>query len=156
MALQLEARFSKQALLLSYLNRVYLGVGWGFGRCLGAYFNQSASTLSLPQAALLVGLLPSPNGHDPCRYPEAALAARNGVLNKMVHEGRLSADQGRIARRTPIQLAPEACTGVARDQLPSTAIKWSAISKKLVGSDVAAEGNFIVETHLDPTLQEVS
>ena len=64
-ALQLEARFSKQALLLSYLNRVYLGVGWGFEDASRAYFNQSASTLSLPQAALLVGLLPSPNGHDP-------------------------------------------------------------------------------------------
>ena len=47
------------------------------------------SALTLPQAALLVGLLPSPNGHDPCRHPEAALSARNAVLNKMVREGRL-------------------------------------------------------------------
>ena len=91
-ALQLEARFSKQTLLLSYLNRVYLGVGWGFEDAAQAYFNHSASALTLPQAALLVGLLPSPNGHDPCRDPKAALAARNGGLNKMVQEGRLSAD----------------------------------------------------------------
>ena len=154
-ALQLEARFSKQTLLLSYLNRVYLGVGWGFEDAAQAYFNHSASALTLPQAALLVGLLPSPNGHDPCRYPEAALAARNGVLNKMVREGRLSADQGRIARRTPIQLAPEACTGVARRPAPFYSDQVERDLQKLVGDDVAAEGNFIVETHLDPTLQEV-
>ena len=84
MALQLEARFSKDELLLSYLNRVYLGVGWGFEDAAQAYFDRSASALTLPQAALLVGLLPSPNGHDPCRHPEAALSARNAVLNKMV------------------------------------------------------------------------
>jgi len=154
-ALQLEARFSKQALLLSYLNRVYLGVGWGFEDASRAYFDRPASELSLPQAALLVGLLPSPNGHDPCRYPEAALSARNGVLNKMVREGRLSADEGRVARRTPIQLADQACTGVARRPAPYYSDQVERDLQKLVGADVAAEGNFLVETHLDPVLQEV-
>ena len=155
-ALQLEARFSKDELLLSYLNRVYLGVGWGFEDAAQAYFDRSASALTLPQAALLVGLLPSPNGHDPCRHPEAALSARNAVLNKMVREGRLSADQGRAARRTPIQLAPQACTGVARRPAPFYSDQVERDLEKLVGADVASEGNFLVETHLDPVLQHVA
>ena len=154
-ALQLEARFSKQDLLLSYLNRVYLGVGWGFEDASRAYFDRPASELSLPQAALLVGLLPSPNGHDPCRNPEAALNARNAVLNKMVREGRLSADQGRVARRTPIQLAPQACGGDGRRPAPFYSDQVERDLQKLVGADVAAEGNFLVETHLDPVLQKV-
>ena len=79
-ALQLESRFSKSDLLLSYLNRVYLGVGYGFEDAAQAYFDTSAGSLRLDQAALLVGLLPSPNGHDPCRHPARALQARNLVL----------------------------------------------------------------------------
>lgn len=63
--LQLESRFSKGELLLSYLNRVYLGVGWGFEDAAQTYFNRSAADLSLEQAALLVGLLPSPMGTIP-------------------------------------------------------------------------------------------
>ena len=103
-ALQLESRFSKGELLLSYLNRVYLGVGWGFEDAAQIYFGRSASDLSLEQAALLVGLLPSPNGHDPCRFPQRALEARNRVLNKMADAGRLSLAQARQARRRPVQL----------------------------------------------------
>ena len=114
MALQLESRFSKQALLLSYLNRVYLGVGWGFEDAARTFFDQSAGDLSIEQAALLVGLLPSPNGHDPCRHPQRALEARTRVLNKMADSGRLSLENARLARRQPIRLAARACS---RDSL---------------------------------------
>lgn len=65
-ALQLEARFSKHDLLLSYLNHVFLGAGWGFEDASRRLFGRPAAELRLEQAALLVGLLPSPNGYDPC------------------------------------------------------------------------------------------
>ena len=87
---------------------MYLGVGFGFEDAARVYFDTSASKLSLEQAALLVGLLPSPNGHDPCRHPQRALEARNLVLNKMADEGRLSLEAAREARRRPIQLSARA------------------------------------------------
>jgi len=153
-SLQLEARFSKRDLLLSYLNRVYLGAGWGFEDASRHYFGKSAGKLQLPEAALLVGLLPSPNGYDPCFSPQAALDARNRVLAKMVDTGRISADDGRRARRSPVQLSPDAC----RDQQQrrggpfyTDQVRRDLQSK--VGADVAAEGNFLVDTHLDPRLQ---
>ena len=155
-ALQLESRFSKRELLLSYLNRVYLGVGWGFEDAAQTFFDQSASALSVEQAALLVGLLPSPNGHDPCRHPQRALEARNRVLNKMADSGRLSLDAARLARRQPIQLAPSACS---RNALTRSAPFYTDQVRRdltaLVGPEVAAEGNFLIETHLDPVLQAV-
>ena len=86
-ALQLESRFSKGELLLSYLNRVYLGVGWGFEDAARTYFDRSAGDLNLEEAALLVGLLPSPNAADPCVNPQRALEARNRVINKMADAG---------------------------------------------------------------------
>ncbi|MFQ6537252.1 MULTISPECIES: transglycosylase domain-containing protein [Aphanothece] len=153
-ALQLEARFSKRDLLLSYLNRVYLGVGWGFEDAARHYFDKPAAELKLEEAALLVGLLPSPNGYDPCFDPQAALESRNGVLNKMVDAGRLSADAGRTARRSPVKLAPDACRRAA--ELRGAPFYTDQVRRDLsdqVGSAVAAEGNFLIDTHLDPAVQ---
>jgi penicillin-binding protein 1A len=153
-SLQLEARFSKRDLLLSYLNRVYLGAGWGFEDASRHYFGKSAQALDLPEAALLVGLLPSPNGYDPCFDPQAALDARNRVLADMVNTGRISADAGRRARRSPVRLSPEACRDQQRRRgAPFYTDQVRRDLQAQVGADVAAEGNFLVDTHLDPTLQ---
>ena len=154
-ALQLESRFSKSELLLSYLNRVYLGVGFGFEDAARFYFDTSAAELNVEQSALLVGLLPSPNGHDPCRFPQRALEARNLVLNKMADEGRLSLDQARQARRSPIQLEAKACSRVSRGSAPFYSDQVRRDLKELVGPEVAKEGNFLIETYLDPVLQAV-
>ncbi|MFO7630146.1 MAG: transglycosylase domain-containing protein [Prochlorococcaceae cyanobacterium] len=155
-ALQLEARFSKRDLLLSYLNRVYLGVGWGFEDAARHYFAKPASQLNLEEAALLVGLLPSPNGHDPCIAASAALEARNGVLSKMAASGRISADRARQARRRPIQLAPSACrAGSSRRAAPFYSDQVRRDLEQLLGSSVASEGNFLVDTHHEPALQQL-
>ena len=154
-ALQLESRFSKSDLLLSYLNRVYLGVGYGFEDAAQAYFDTSAGSLRLDQAALLVGLLPSPNGHDPCRHPERALQARNLVLNKMADQGTISLDTARLTRRRPIQLTPDACDRRHTDAAPFYSDQVQRDLAALVGTDVAAEGNFLIETYYEPRLQAV-
>ena len=154
-ALQLETQFSKSDLLLSYLNRVYLGVGYGFEDAAQAYFDTSAATLRLDQAALLVGLLPSPNGHDPCRHPARALQARNLVLNKMADQGKISLDTARLTRRRPIQLAPEACSRRHADAAPFYSDQVQRDLAALVSADVAEEGNFLIETHYEPHLQAV-
>jgi len=155
-ALQLESRFSKGELLLSYLNRVYIGVGWGFDDASRTFFNKSAGSLTVEEAALLVGLLPSPNGHDPCQFPQRALEARNRVLNKMADAGRLSVDAARTARRQPIELAKTACSQQStRRSAPFYTDQVRRDLQALVGPEVAAEGNFLIETHLDPVLQDV-
>ncbi|MFM7086147.1 MAG: transglycosylase domain-containing protein [Cyanobium sp.] len=152
-ALQLEARFSKHDLLLSYLNHVFLGSGWGFEDASQRLFGRPAAQLQLEQAALLVGLLPSPNGYDPCLAPQAALASRNRVLSKMADSGRISAAMARRARRRPIQLAASACRPGSRPALPFYSDQVQRDLERLVGADVAAEGNFLIDTHLDPALQ---
>ena len=154
-ALQLETQFSKSDLLLSYLNRVYLGVGYGFEDAAQAYFDTSAATLRLDQAALLVGLLPSPNGHDPCRHPARALQARNLVLNKMADQGKISLDTARLTRRRPIQLAPKACSRRHADAAPFYSDQVQRDLAALVSADVAEEGNFLIETYYEPHLQAV-
>jgi len=155
-ALQLELRFSKAELLLAYLNRVFLGAGWGFEDASRRLFGRPAAALQLEEAALLVGLLSSPYGHDPCVAPQAALEARNAVLQKMVANGRIGSDRGRRARRRPIRLAQDACRGNGRRAAPFYSDQVQRDLGALVGADVAAEGNFLIDTHLDPALQELS
>jgi penicillin-binding protein 1A len=153
-SLQLEARFSKRDLLLSYLNRVYLGAGWGFEDASRHYFGRPARQLQLPEAALLVGLLPSPNGYDPCIDPQAALDARNRVLAKMRDTGRIGADVARRARRSAVQLSADACRGEGgRRGAPFYSDQVRRDLAAQVGAEVAGEGNFLVDTHLDPPLQ---
>ncbi|MFM7360820.1 MAG: transglycosylase domain-containing protein [Cyanobium sp.] len=154
-ALQLEARFSKHDLLLSYLNRVYLGAGWGFEDGARRFFGRPAARLQLEEAALLVGLLPSPNGRDPCFHPQTALAARNQVLDKMAATGRISADQARGAKRRPIRLAGTACRASDRRAAPFYTDQVRRDLDNLVGEDVASEGNYLIDTHLDPELQSL-
>lgn len=153
-SLQMEARFSKRDLLLSYLNRVYLGAGWGFEDASRHFFDKPAARLSLEEAALLVGLLPSPNGYDPCFDPQAALDARNRVLNKMVDSGRIRADAGRRARRSPVQLSPKACRSATQGRgAPYYTDQVRRDLEAKVGEAVAREGNFLIDTHHDPVLQ---
>ena len=159
-ALQLEAANSKRDLLLHYLNRVYLGVGWGFEDASRHYFGKGARALQLEEAALLVGLLPSPNGFDPCSNPQGALNARNRVLQKMVEAGRLNEARARRARRQPLQLSDRACSARGPSgQAPPMPFYTDQVRRDLaalLGADVAAEGNFLVSTHLDPLLQQVA
>ena len=157
-ALQLEARNSKRDLLLSYLNQVYLGVGLGFDAAAQHYFGHGAERLQVEEAALLVGLLPSPNGFDPCVNPEAALASRNTVLRKLQESGRLSGAATRAARRQPLRLAPGACTAGLGDRDRPSPFYGDQVRRDLealVGADVAADGNFLVSTYFDPLLQAV-
>ena len=158
-ALQLEAQFSKRDLLLAYLNRVYLGVGWGFEAAARHFFAKPAKALNLEEAALLVGLLPSPNGFDPCANPEGALNARNQVLRKLADSGRMWPEAVRRARRQPLQLAPGACGAAGATPLQRPAPFYGDQVRRdletLLGRDVAAEGNFLVSTYFDPLLQEV-
>ena len=154
-ALQLEAHYSKRDLLLSYLNRVYLGAGWGFEDAARHYFGRSARELKVEEAALLVGLLPSPNGYDPCVDPAAALASRNQVLRKMASTGRLSDDQARQATRRPVVISPQACrSNPALRGAPYYTDQVRRDLEQLVGREAAEQGNYLVDTHLDLALQQ--
>src|SRR5260370_2435404 len=84
-ALRIEREFSKQQILELYVNRIYFGSGcYGVETASQAYFGKSASTLNLPEAALLAGLIRSPNRFSPLKNPEGAALQRDAVLDRLV------------------------------------------------------------------------
>ena len=66
------------------------------------YFNEHASQLTLPQAALLAGLIQNPSGYDPILAPAAARTRRSEVLSRMVHYGDITAAQAAAANSVPL------------------------------------------------------
>jgi membrane peptidoglycan carboxypeptidase len=106
LALGVERRNAKEDILAAYLNTVYSGEGaYGVEAAAWAYFSTHASRLTLPQAAMLAGLVPSPSGYDPFTRP-AALARRAEVLRRMQRLGHLRPGQGARAAAAPLGLRP--------------------------------------------------
>ena len=149
-ALKLETFYSKDQLMLLYLNRVYLGNNlYGFEDAAQFYFGKSADSLTIAEAATLVGILPAPNAFNPVQDYEAAVEYRDRVIQRMVSLNMISAEEGRKARRSVIEISPN-----ARKQLQSIRAPYfySYVFDELdqvLGRGLAREGNFVVETSLN-------
>ncbi|HSY61568.1 MAG TPA: biosynthetic peptidoglycan transglycosylase, partial [Cytophaga sp.] len=104
-AIQLEKSYSKQEILLMYLNTVEFGNRtFGIRSAAKKYFGKSVSELNLQQASLLVGLLKGPSYYNPRRKPEKALNRRNTVLDQMVKYEYLSFAEATVAKTKPLGL----------------------------------------------------
>jgi penicillin-binding protein 1B len=111
MALIVEARYEKPAILETYLNEIYLGqrgatAVHGVGEGSRHYFGKSAEEVTVGEAALMAAIINSPNGRSPYRYPEEAEARRNLVLELMYEGGHLDGERLAAAKNEPLGLAP--------------------------------------------------
>ncbi|MCM8745394.1 transglycosylase domain-containing protein [Thermomicrobium sp. CFH 73360] len=97
MAIRFTQRYSKQEILMMYLNNVYYGNrAYGIDAAAQAYFNKFAWELSLAEASMLAGLPQAPSVYDPTKNFELAKARQRYVLDRMVELGmitRAEADQ---------------------------------------------------------------
>ncbi len=156
-SLKLETFYSKDQILLIYLNRVFLGVDTsGFEDAARYYFDKSARELTLSEAATLVGILPAPNAFNFCGNNPNRLQLvdyRNRVIRRMLDMGKISAEQANRARRSPVQINPKVCERQASTIAPYFYQYVFQELESILGVGVAREGNFIIETHLDPRMQ---
>ena len=107
MAARVEHQMSKNEILSSYLNVAYFGSSaYGVEVAAERYFSTDASKLTLPQAALLAGLVENPTAYDPINNPKTALARRNQVLQRMVQVGDITQADASAAARQPLGLNP--------------------------------------------------
>ena len=111
-ALLLEMRLPKDRILELYANQVYLGQRnsfsiYGFGEASVAYFNKDVSTLTLPEAALLAGMIRGPNLYLPYQNPDLATERRSLVLQRMVDAGFISHGEAEQASQAPLGLTQQ-------------------------------------------------
>jgi penicillin-binding protein 1B len=108
---ELEQKFSKQQIFEFYGNWVNLGQRGsfaisGFAEASRAYFNKDFKDITLPEAALLAGIIQGPSRLSPYRHPERALERRNLVLDSMVDTHAITREQADKAKAMPLKLAP--------------------------------------------------
>ncbi|MDE3037594.1 MAG: PBP1A family penicillin-binding protein [Pseudomonadota bacterium] len=100
LALKLERHFSKQDIMSIYLNRVYLGAGnYGVDAAAHRYFGKSVRELTLPESAIIAGMLKAPSRFAPISNPDLSRKRADQVLVNMQHAGYLTARQVARARQ---------------------------------------------------------
>jgi penicillin-binding protein 1B len=154
-AAELERRFSKEKILELYANEVYLGQSGsfsvhGFNQAARSYFSKDVGQLTLPEAALLVGMIQRPAYFNPFKHPERAKARRDLVLTLMFNNGYIDAQQMAQAQAAPIRMNPgsdEATEAPYFVDLMNGEIE-AALGRKLNAGDA-----YRVYTSLDMALQ---
>ena len=146
LAIWLETRLDKDQILTLYLNRVYLGAGaYGVEAASRRYFGKSAHDLSLPEAAMLAGLLKAPSALAPSSDLSRARDRAGVVLGRMAAEGVITEAQAKAARLKPAKLAPDA------DEVGAYFVDW--VLDGLTGHLGKPEHDIVVQTTLDLRLQ---
>ena len=106
LAREIETTYAKDEILEMYLNQVYFGSGaYGIESAANLYFGKPARELTLPEAALLVGLPKAPGRYSPRVDLRAAIQRRNNVLEGMREDGLIDFATARRAQAAPIVLA---------------------------------------------------
>lgn len=156
MALLLERHYSKDAILLAYLNEINLGQNGnrsvnGFGIASHFYFNKPISELSLDQYALLVGIAKGSSYYNPRKHPERATERRNTVLHNMLVMGKITQQQYDDAKEKPLGVVKT--PAIAKSKFPDF---FDVVNRELKryyrDEDLRSAGLKIIST-LDPIAQ---
>lgn len=155
LAFEIERRFSKQDILEMYLNSVYFGEGaTGIENASEIYFSKHAKELTLAQAAMLIGILPSPSIYSPLSHdPSIAQRQEQIVLSGMVKDNDISQQEVDFARMQNLVYSP-------KTEIPTniTAPHFALFIKnqlvKQYGEEYLTRSGFTVKTTIDLTLQK--
>ncbi|MDQ7804627.1 transglycosylase domain-containing protein [Amycolatopsis sp. A133] len=164
MAVELNNTMSKDDILANYLNVVeFSGTVYGVGAAAKAYFGTTADKLTVPQAALLAGMVNNPTVYNPYTHPGKALQRRNLVIDDLVTNGSIPASYAATAKAAPLGLLPDgpvtpsgSCLGAAPDAGFFCAYAESYLVHAGFTADRLATGGYTVKTTLDPRVSQVT
>jgi penicillin-binding protein 2D len=153
LAYAMERQYTKDQILLLYLNTVYFGSGnYGIWTAAQEYFQKTPDRLSVTEAAMLVGLLKGPEYFNPLKHPDRALARRTEVLHNLVEVGRLSDQEFRTFRSQQLGLNPRVRLGRHFAEYARKEARQLLAVRGLSMDD----GGYRIVTTLDPALQEAA
>jgi len=108
LALAIERRFTKEAILELYLNRVYFGGGaYGIDAAARKFFGHSAEHLTLPEAAIIAGLVKAPSRYAPSADPVASRGRAATVIATMADSGAITPGEAAAADLNGLRFAPQ-------------------------------------------------
>jgi penicillin-binding protein 1B len=157
-AIELEQKLNKRQIFELYANQVYLGQRGsfsinGFGEAARSYFGKNIKEITLPEAALIAGIIQSPSILNPYKRPEKVMERRNVVLETMVETGAITREQCDAAKASPLKLAPPNVE--ASDAPYFVDLVKETLSSKYSETELNDNG-FHIYTTLDPQLQHAA
>ena len=153
-ALQIEARYSKQNILEAYLNQIPFGIGaHGIEQAARFFLGKPALELNLAEAALLAGLPKSPTRYNPYRYFERARKRQKIVLARMAAVGFITPREAQDAFQAQLNLQPRQADSRPGSYFLDVVLN---ILEERYGPEVVFHGGLKVMTTLDPQLQALA
>jgi len=150
-ALRIEREFTKQQILELYVNRIYFGSGcYGVETASQAYFGKNASKLNLSEAALLAGLIRSPNRFSPLKNPEGAAIQRDAVLDRMVALKKITPAQAEQAKKAKVVTHPKRMPQIQENYAMDAVQRALSL---ILTQDQMDDGGLSIYTTLDPAVQ---
>ena len=154
LAIELERYYTKDEILERYLNLIYFGAGaYGIQAASHAYFGKDASKLTLPEAAMLAGVVAAPSEYSPFADPSAAKVRQRRVLERMVGRREIARSEADAAAATELKYVDVAPAGVEAYKFPYFTTYVVAELERDLGTDALLHGGLTVYTTLDPHLQ---
>ncbi|MFH2096481.1 MAG: transglycosylase domain-containing protein, partial [Bacteroidota bacterium] len=104
-AIKLEKRYTKEEIIAMYFNKFdFLNLAVGIKSASKVYFDTTPDSLTIPQAAMLVGMAKNPALYNPLRRPELTLERRNVVFYQMLNAGYLTREQYDTLKNIPLEI----------------------------------------------------
>ncbi|WP_083974756.1 transglycosylase domain-containing protein [Kitasatospora mediocidica] len=165
-AIDVEQTLTKDQILTNYLNITFFGEqAYGIEAASERYFSVHAKDLSLPQAAMLAGMVQSPTSFDPIVHMAAATDKRNTVLKKMAQYGSITQAEADQAIATPVTLQvsrpQQGCiTAKQGEGFFCDYVKYAVLQDPVFGANAADRkalwnrGGLKITTTLDPKAQD--
>ena len=156
-ALLIEFHYSKEEILLAYINDVYLSQSGrraihGFGLGAEHFFGTSLKNLEIHQLALLVGMLKGPSLYNPRRNPERALSRRNLILNLLEKKSLITPKVSKEMQQIPIKIINPRYRSETKYPAFHDLVRVE-LKKNFNERDLRTKG-LKIYTNLDPSLQE--
>jgi penicillin-binding protein 1A len=150
LALRIEQTFSKDEILEIYFNKIFFGGQiYGVETASLYYFGKHAMDLTLPEAALLVGMIQRPNYYDPRKHKERAVERRNYVLTAMYRQKKISSAEYEAAIKSPINPDQTALKSNSSEYFIESIRQYL---EQKYGTETLFEGNLKIYTTLDYNL----
>jgi len=162
LARRIEEHYSKDEILSQYVNRIFLGTGMnGIEQAARGYFGKSSSDLTLPESAMIAGVIRAPNGLSPFRHYEAALGEMEDTLWRMEDEGMISREKAEeLSGARPTVLPQERWMEMLRRQSKVSGKTYvlEMVEERLgeLLPSLTGVGGLTVRTTFDSRLQEAA
>ncbi|MGV3493676.1 MAG: penicillin-binding protein 1A [Ramlibacter sp.] len=157
-ALKIEAIYSKDEILETYLNTVpFLYNAFGIEMAARTYFDKPAQRLDVLESATLIGMLKGTSYYNPVTNPERARERRNTVLAQMARHGKLAPERAQALAARPLRLDFERQVepvGIA-PHVAQIVRKWLIAWADKEDYDIHADG-LVVRTTIDSRLQKAA